>query len=152
MSRLAAAVAALALASAACAPGPPSGRLSPDPRLDLFLREVETNLEAHAWDRVLSLADPEHRRVQVEEVGIPEPQYVAELLGLHREGNDIGRGEGVGWEELVRLPPVRLARVERREDGYTLRGTVLMADGEVLELEGWIVRRDGRFRLTGGVG
>jgi hypothetical protein len=140
------------LVTAGCQPHPPASPLSPDPGLNAFVRELEQALEAHAWNDLLEVADPAHRRVQVTEHGMPEPQYVAELFGLHRVGNDIRRGPGVSWADLERIEAVAFHDVSPAGDRYDLNGEVRLEGGETLRLHAWIVRVDGRFRLTGGFG
>jgi hypothetical protein len=140
------------LVTASCQPRPPAPRLSPDPELNAFVRELEQALETHAWNDVLEDADPTHRRVQVIEHGMPEPQYVAELFGMHRVGNDIRLGSGVTWSDLERIEAVEFHELSPAGDRYDLTGDVRLAGGETLRLHAWIVRVDGRFRLTGGFG
>jgi hypothetical protein len=140
------------LVTAGCQPRPPAPQLSPDPGLNAFVQELEQALETHAWNDVLEVADPSHRRVQVTEHGMPEPQYVAELFGLHRVGNDIRRGPGVTWSDLERIEAVEFHELSPAGDRYDLTGEVRLDGGETLRLHAWIVRIDGRFRLTGAFG
>jgi hypothetical protein len=136
----------------ACAHLPEAEPLSPNPELDSFAREIGRNLEAHQWQSILVGADPDHFRIQVAEGGMGEPQYVAELFGLHRVDNNIRRGDTVAWEDLERIESVDLQQIEQIGDRYRLTGSARLRDGTTLDLQAQILERNGRFRLTGGVG
>lgn len=140
------------MVGAACASAPEAPPLSADPELDAFARQVERHLEEHAWQELLAVSDPDHYRVQVVEHGMPEPQYVAELFGLHSVGNSIERGATLAWADLERIGSVELHEMERSGDAHRLTGTVSLDDGGTLELQARIRRTDGRYVLTGGVG
>lgn len=126
--------------------------LSSDPGLDRFLRTVERQLEEHAWRSIIDSADRSHYRAQVEEHGMPEPQYIAELFGLHRVDNNIKRGDAVDWEDLQRIRSVELHEVTRRGGTDAITGTVVLDDGLQLELNARVERRDDRYVLTGALG
>ena len=81
-----------------------------------------------------------------------EPQYVAELFGLHRVDNNIKRGDTVTWSDLERIESVSLQQIERTGDRYRLRGHVRLTGGATLELLAQILEQRGRYCLTGGVG
>lgn len=126
--------------------------LTDDPALSSFLERVATNLEDHQWGAVIDRADPDHYRTQVKEVGLPEPQYIAELFGLHSSGNNIETGERPSWNDLERIETVEWTDVERSQDRIRAFGTARLTDGSTLNLQAQIVEGDGEFRLTGGVG
>lgn len=141
------------LVAAACRSSPDPPPLTDDPALDAFAREVEADLEAHAWRDLIAAADPDHYRTQVTEHGMPEPQYVAELFGLHRVDNTIKRGQRVEWSDLERIEAVGLEEISTTAGaGRQLVGTVTLSDGSTLELSAQVDREEGRYVLTGGVG
>lgn len=145
-------VGACVLTAGGCQSRGPVSQLTPDPQLSSFVEKLAHDLEAHAWSEILATADPAHYRVQVTEHGMPEPQYVAELFGLHRVENNIRTGPSVSWSDLERIESVQLHALTQDDDRYTLTGTVRLAGGEMLDLRAWIIQEQGRFRLTGGVG
>lgn len=98
------------------------------------------------------MADPAHYRTQVVEHGMAEPQYVAELFGLHRVDNNIKRGERVEWSDLERIDSVELERISTTAGALRLVGTVTLRDGSTLQLRARVARDEGRYVLTGGVG
>jgi hypothetical protein len=136
----------------ACAHLPEADPLSRNPELNSFAREIGRDLEAHQWQSILVAADSDHFRIQVVEGGMGEPQYVAELFGLHHVDNNIRRGDSVAWADLERIESVDLQRIEQVGDRYRLSGSVRLRDGTTLDLQAQILERNGRYRLTGGVG
>lgn len=151
--RAASALVLMALAGfASCASRPEAPPLTEDAELDAFARDVGRKLEAHAWRDIIGAADPEHYRTQVTEGGMGEPQYVAELFGLYGVENNIRRGERASWADLERIESVELERIEEVGDRRYLIGRVLLRDGTAMDLRATIVERNGRHRLTGGVG
>lgn len=126
--------------------------LTDDPALSSFLERIGTHLENHQWDAVIDQADPDHYRTQVQEVGLSEPQYIAELFGLHSPGNNIETGERPSRADLERIDTVEWTDVERSGDRIRAVGTARLNDGTSMNLQAQIVERDGDFRLTGGVG
>lgn len=126
--------------------------LTDRPELDAFARQVEADLERHAWRDVIAAASPAHYRTQVADHGMSEAQYLAELFGLHRVDNNIKRGERVGWSDLERIADVELERVVPAGADHQLVGTVTLRDGTRLELRARVVREEGEYVLTGGVG
>lgn len=142
----------LLILCAACRSTPDPPPLTDDPELNAFVRQVAADLEAHDWQEIIGVADPDHYRIQVEEHGMPEPQYVAELLGLHRVGNDIKRGERVEWSDLERIEAVELHSLSRRVTRSTLAGTATLADGSTLSIRASVEQDGGDYVLTGGVG
>lgn len=118
-----------------------------------FVGSVVTELESGQWEALLSRAEPGHRRTQTVEMGMPEPQYVAELFGLHRVGNSLAPEGPVRWEDLERIESVRTERLERVDGRWELGGRVGLDDGTTLDFEAWIVgTEEAGYVLTGGVG
>lgn len=135
-----------------CRSTPESPPLTDEPELAAFARQVEADLEAHAWQDLLAVAQRRHYRTQVEEHGMSEPQYLAELFGLHRVDNDIKRGQRMEWSDLERIESVRLESLSPSGPDRTLRGTVTLRDGTTRRLQARIAREGQRYVLTGGVG
>lgn len=146
------AVLVLVVVAAGCRSSPDRTPLSDQPELDAFARQVESQLEAHAWRDLIAAAEPAHYRTQVVEHGMPEPQYVAELFGLHRVDNNIRRGDRVTWSDLERIEAVDLERVDTTGASARLTGTVTLRDGSTLTLRAQVARDQGEYVLTGGVG
>lgn len=145
----------LLVGACAVTKAPPHGAapaLTADPALDAFLHDVARALEGHDWDVLLDAADAAHYRVQVTEHGMAEPQYVAELFGLHRVGNSIEGTPPLTWSDLEGIEAVRLTSAGRAGGEVTVSGEVTLRDGRVLALEARVVERAGGFRLTGAVG
>lgn len=136
----------------ACRSTPEPPPLSEDSALNAFARQVQGDLEAHAWGDLIAAAQESHYRTQVVEHGMSEPQYVAELFGLHRVGNSIERGEEIRWADLERIEAVELTSLSRSGGAATLEGRVRLRDGTTLELRSRVTREEGRYVLTGGVG
>lgn len=139
------------LCTAGCAPRDPAP-VSDNPRLNSFVQQVARNLETHAWQEILAAADRGHYQTQVTEHGMGEPQYVAELFGLHRVGNNIKRNGVVQWADLERIGSVELEKLTRSGGEHQLTGSVVLEDGTLLQLQAQIVQVQDQFVLTGGVG
>lgn len=138
---------------AGCASQGQQIRLSEDERLNGFLEDVRSAVEDRAWQDLLDAAEEEHHRAQVTEMGMSEPQYVAELLGLHMVDNDIGGGEPIEWEHLERIEALRFEDLESTSPTeWVAHGSIVLDDGRRLDVEATIVQREGRYRLGGGVG
>ena len=129
-----------------------SALLSDEPGLNAFVREAARSLEAHDWQQILAIADRNHYRTQVVEHGMGEPQYVAELFGLHRADNDLKRGEAVRWSDLERIASVELQSVTSQGEQHLLTGIVTLEGGHTLALQARVERVQDRFVLTGAVG
>ena len=130
-----------------------TGKLSSDPAMNTFLEEVRSVVEGHDWPGVLEVVDRENYETQVRGMGIGEPQYVAELLGLHMVDNSIRRGERVEWSDLERIDDVMFDRMRSTGDWWEVEGSVRLDDGTRLHLNLMVMQdREGRYWLTGGVG
>lgn len=138
---------------AGCASERTQIRLSDDDRMNAFLEDVRDDVEEHAWERVLEAADNKHHSVQVLEMGMSEPQYVAELFGLHMVDNNIGGGEPIEWDHLRRINALRFETLEASAPHeWIARGHVELDGGERLDVEAIITQREGAYRLSGAVG
>lgn len=142
----------LVLFNTGCASAPEQPPLTSDAELNTFVRAVERSLEEHAWQEILAAADPSHYRTQVVEHGMPEPQYVAELFGLHRVDNNIKQGDRIEWSDLERIQSVELNSLSATGPPYALTGTIILADGSTLQLQAQITEAQGRYVLTGALG
>lgn len=142
----------LLILCAACRSTPDPPPLTDDAELNAFARQVAADLEAHDWQELIAVADPDHYRTQVQEHGMSEPQYVAELFGLHRVGNNIKRGERVEWSDLERIESVALHSLSRTAGGSRVEGTATLGDGSTLSILANVEGEGGDYVLTGGVG
>ncbi|MEX2584523.1 MAG: hypothetical protein WD766_14740 [Gemmatimonadota bacterium] len=120
--------------------------------LEAFTERIRESFAVHEWQALLAAADPEHYRTQVVELGMDEPQYVAELFGLHTVNNTIQEGDTLEWSDLERTESVSLRPASDEGPPYRLIGTVILENGERLEIDATAIRIRGRFALTGGVG
>jgi hypothetical protein len=137
----------------ACAPlsnPDPEGRTRPED-LGTFAQYVEEDLTAHAWQTLLSSSDPDHYQMRVVDGAVEEPVYLAELFGLHREGNDIQDGEELDWEDLDRIESASVAPANAGPPSR-LTGSVTLTGGETLEVEVGVREVQGRFVLAGADG
>lgn len=124
---------------------------TPDP-LAQTLETIEANIELHEWLSLLDLAEPNHRKTQLD-LGMKHAQYIAELLGLNYEGNSIaGEDNVVGQDDLSQIRQVEWKRRKHEAEWISVMGTVTMSDGEVLLLEINLLKSDGGYVLTGAVG
>lgn len=143
----------LALALSACAtarPAPPP--LGGDAALHAFFADVEAAVEAHRWADVLAMADPAHRETQLGEMGMGEPQYVAELLGLNTVGNAVADESPPAWPDLERIADIEFTSARQERGRWMVDGTARLEDGRVLRVGAQAVQRPDGFRLTGAVG
>lgn len=137
----------LALGACALFSSPnPEGRSRPED-VETFVRYVQEDIIAHAWQTLLSSSDPADYRRRVVEGGLEETVYLAELLGLRREGNDIQDGEELEWEDFDRIESASLAVAE--DGGSRVTGTVTLATGETLQVEFEVRQIRDRFVLAG---
>lgn len=120
--------------------------------LETFTERIRESFALHDWQALLSAADPEHYRTQVVELGMDEPQYVAELFGLHTVNNTIQEGDTLDWSDLERTESVSLRPAGEDGPPYRLIGTAILQNGERLQIDATAIRVRGRFALTGGVG
>lgn len=122
---------------------------------EALVDRVVTAVGAQDWATVLAVADPSLAEVQLGEVGIGRPQFVAELLGLHSEGNSLDvDADGLDAADLGRLRSLSPRRPwARRADGAVIvTGEAAQEGGRVLRFELTIQQTEWGLRLTGGVG
>lgn len=137
--------------AASCVPRGPVP-IADDPELNAFVRDVEGQLEAHAWQEILGAVEESHYQTQVVDHGMGEPQYLAELFGLHHVENDIKQGDIVQWSDLERIQAVDIQELTPVDETYRLIGAVTLEDGTTLDLQARVSRVQGRYVLTGAVG
>lgn len=126
--------------------------LSSNQELNRFARQVESAIEAHDWDQIIEMSDREIYREKVVEHGMPEPQFVAELFGLHRTGNNIETDGRPSRADLARIEAVELESIDTAPTPHLLHGSVTLSDGSTLDLEARIAPAGDRWVLTAARG
>lgn len=125
-----------------------------DEGLAAFLARVARAAEGHDWQALLALAAAEHRAAQIDQLGMTEPAYLAELLGLHYVGNSLdGDDVGVTLDKLAtiaKLEPTDVAATGRGT--FDVTGWVTLTTGVRLRLTLHVTREAGRFALFGALG
>lgn len=123
------------------------------PLADFFGR-LERATERHDWKALLALAAPEHRREQIDRLGMTEPTYLAELLGMHYVDNSIGGDDGrVTVEDLDTIRGVEVTDLARTEhETYEATGWVTLTTGGRLRLTLRLRRAGERLVLFGALG
>ncbi len=106
----------------------------------------------HDWKAVLAHCDPSHYKVQVDQMGMGEPQYVAEALGLHAVGNSIAGESGIAWDDINRISKIEVASFTGSADWLEAHGSVTLSDGSTLKLTFVLVRAGERWFISGAVG
>lgn len=139
----------LGVVIAGCVIGPTVEERTRPETADDFIAYVQEDIEAHDWQSILSSSDPELYQERVVEEGIPEQQYVAELLGLLRQGNTIQEGDTLQWADLNRIELATLMPVGDEQPPYRYTGQVTLLEGAgTLELQAHVTQVQGRFVLT----
>jgi len=138
---------------AGCAPRALDAPLvTANPALAQFAAELQERLETHDWPAILAVADPDQYETQVRQMGIGEPQYVAELFGLNTVGNTISDHGRIGWSDLERIQQVRITSLTSLNGDHELVGRVTLDDGSERAIRAQIIRPREHFLLTGAVG
>jgi hypothetical protein len=128
----------------------PEPEIRPRPTdLASFVSLVREDLENHAWQALLVASDPTYYRTEVVDGNKPEPQYLAELLGLDREGNMIQDGDTLEWADFSRIKLVTLAPAEDETPPFLVLGVATLESGETRSLELLVTTVQGRYVLTG---
>ena len=110
---------------------------------------------AHDWGGFLARCDKENQHIQLGELGMGAPQYIAEMLGLHEVGNSLTPGgERLTQSHLDRVTAFEAFTCEASPIWtYTLRGRVVLDDGSRLRTTIDVLQRpDGSFVIMGAVG
>ena len=118
-----------------------------------FLAETERLAEGHQWRAILDRAHPGHRAAQVDDMGMGEAQYVAELFEMHGPDNSIGEGQ-ITWEHLNKIQSLTFKGCEPGDDYYHSfpYGEAVLVGGKVLTFKLFVLHKKGRFWLGGGLG
>ena len=114
------------------------------------LADVKRVVEAHQWRALLAMCDPDHRKGQLS-LGQDEPTYLAEILGLHFEGNSLGTGDDkpITFATLSAITKVEAIEISRQGSGsYGVLGFVTLESGMRLRFEVFLDHRGSRFWLT----
>ncbi len=120
--------------------------------LGKFLNTLKTNVEAHKWGPVFGQCSPMHYKTQIMTSKIAPPQYIAEILGLHSEGNSIKEGKKLGYEDLKRIKTLSYDTVDFDGKMITVTGNTTLQDDTELKINLLIEIIDNKYRLTGAVG
>jgi hypothetical protein len=115
-----------------------------------FVKRVKGTVEQHNWGKLLRLTDTTNRRIQLGQMRIGKPQYLAEILGLHNVGNSIKTGTKLTYSDLNRIRTLKVDRSTLRSG--SVRGKAILQDGAKLDVNFLITKPKKRYVLTGGVG
>ncbi len=112
---------------------------------------VESLVPAHEWKALLARCDPNHRKAQ-KQMGMSDAQYLAEILGLHRVGNNIKRGKRLTYADLGRIRRIVVKKFIWDGSRIAVSGTVELRGGGTLSLSLSIRKLGARYVLTGAMG
>lgn len=135
----------LVFTSCALLPSPEDDSGSRVTDIETFVERLADQIEMHDWQSILASADPTLYRTQVVDLEIPEPQFVADLLGL---GNLIDESSADSWAELERITMVTLMRAGSPEPPFTITGGAVLEGGETVPVTASAIQVQGRFVLT----
>lgn len=128
----------------------PEPEIRPRPTdLPSFVSLVREDLEEHAWQALLVASDPTYYRAEVVVGNKAEPLYLAELLGLDREGNKIQDGDTLEWDDFNRIKTVTLAPADDESAPFLVLGQATLESGETRSIELLVTTVQGRYVLTG---
>jgi len=120
-----------------------------------FLERLTAAIERHDWRMVLTLFQGSNFKDQTG-IGIDQPQYIAEGLGLHMVGNSIVKGnEHIEFRHLNDITRIELTRMTGPDEQslLTIYGQVTRADGTSLKVEIPLRRTEtGGYELAPAVG
>ena len=120
--------------------------------LDKFLIALKTNVEAHKWGPVFGQCSPMHYKTQIMKAKISPSQYIAEILGLHNEGNNIKEGKKLGYEDLKRIKTISYDKIDFDGKIITVEGNTNLQDDTQLKINLLIEILDNQYHLTGALG
>ena len=141
-------------------PTPPSPRERivfhvSDHILEDFLQRLTAAVERHDWRMVLTLFQGSNFKGQTE-IGIDQPQYIAEGLGLHMLGNSLTKeNERIEFANLNGIERIELTGMTGPDSQslLTVTGHVLLRDGTRLKVEIPLHRTEtGGYELEPAVG
>ena len=120
-----------------------------------FLERLTAAVERHDWRMVLTLFQGSNFKDQTG-IGIDQPQYIAEGLGLHMVGNSIVKDkEHIEFKHLNEISGIELTRMTGPDEQglLTIYGKVTRADGTSLKVEVPLRRTEtGGYELAPAVG
>ena len=121
-----------------------------------FLERLTAAVEQHDWRMVLTLFQGSNFKGQTE-IGIDQPQYIAEGLGLHMAENSLvaGDGERIEFAHLDEIKRIELTGMTGpdNEGLLTITGFILRRDGSRLKVEIPLRRTEtGGYELAPAVG
>jgi hypothetical protein len=121
-----------------------------------FLERLTAAVERHDWRMVLTLFQGSNFKDQTG-IGIDQPQYIAEGLGLHMVGNSLvaGDSERIEFANLDEIEQIELTGMTgpNNEGLLTVTGHVLRRDGSRLKVEIPLRRTEtGGYELAPAVG
>ena len=123
--------------------------------LEDFLRRLTAAVERHDWRMVLTLFQGSNFKGQTE-IGIDQPQYIAEGLGLHMVGNSLMKdNEPIEFRHLNEIERIELTGMTGPDTQslLTVTGHVLLQNGTRLKVEIPLRRTEtGGYEFTPGVG
>ena len=120
-----------------------------------FLERLTAAVERHDWRMVLTLFQGSNFKDQ-SGIGIDQPQYIAEGLGLHMVGNSIVKDkEHIEFKHLNDITGIELTRMTGPDEQglLTIYGQVTRANGTSLKVEVPLRRTEtGGYELAPAVG
>lgn len=116
-------------------------------------QRIEQAVQTRQYSQITTMAEAWHRKAQMADMGMAEPQYIAELLDLHRLGNSLDRDDkGLDWKDLRRLRGVELQPPLIKGQTLIYEGTALLKGGQRLKVKIEMVPCATGYCLTGAVG
>lgn len=109
-----------------------------------FVDELTGAIEAHRWEEVIAFASPDHYMTQVGDFGMPEDQYILELLGLGFVDNNL--------DELNLISEIEFEEWYLDDPFLILEGEVTARDGSRLRAQVMLYWSYSGIYLTGAVG
>lgn len=120
-----------------------------------FLERLTAAIEQHDWRMVLTLFQGANFKGQTE-IGIDQPQYIAEGLGLHTVSNSLTKThERIEFSHLDKIEQIELSGMTGpdNEGLLSITGHVLLQDGTRLKVEIPLHRTEtGGYELAPAVG
>jgi hypothetical protein len=121
--------------------------------VDGFAAEVVALANRDRWDELLARAEPSHRDVQLDRMGMGVDQYLAELFGLHTVGNSIDpAGDGLDAADLRRVGTFVVHGTRANGSLVEVFGAVEVEGQGTLSFTFTVIATPDGYRLTGDVG
>ena len=146
------------LPTASPTPAAPKARILfhvSDHILEDFLQRLTAAVERHDWRMVLTLFQGSNFKGQTE-MGIDQPQYIAEGLGLHMVGNSLTKeNERIEFAHLNEIEQIELTGMTGPDNQslLTITGHVLLQNGTRLKVDIPLRRTEtGGYELEPAVG